>query len=419
MRRPVVQAQRLPAVVPSTEPDSETYWREAGEGRLVITRCPECEAFVWIPRPFCPVHMDVAMEWVEVSGRGVVYSYTRVERGDGAFADCTPYTLAYVELAEGPRVMTNIVDMPGGEVQVGQEVEVVFHAAEDGLAVPRFAPIRSSATPLPANTRCMQRITSERQIACKIVCRLEMANCVSIGDGMSLTGAAAVDPLVDALYQLIRTGELSPGQRVDQRAVSERLSVSRTPLREALRALAADGVLVRTLNQGYGVAKLSAADLLQYYSIRTFLETEVLRTIEWPDDQQLAELRQANEECEKAADDGSIDHLVDANRRFHFLMFSWSPLTIIISEIERVWRVSDPYRTLHLSNPERRKRVGADHRKMIEAIQDQDGPRLIKLMDSHRSASRKILQDMLGSSLSTALMSLPQSATHITTRRGA
>ncbi len=50
------------------------------------------------------------------------------------------------------------------------------------------------------------------------------------------TDVMTVDPLVDALYELIRTGELSPGQRVDQRAVSERLNVSRTPLREALRA---------------------------------------------------------------------------------------------------------------------------------------------------------------------------------------
>ena len=71
-----------------------------------------------------------------------------------------------------------------------------------------------------------------------------------------------VDPLVDALYTLIRTGELSPGERVDQRVISERLEVSRTPLREALRALAADGILVRTPNAGYAVAKLSAGDVL-------------------------------------------------------------------------------------------------------------------------------------------------------------
>lgn len=227
-----------------------------------------------------------------------------------------------------------------------------------------------------------------------------------------------MDPLVDALYELIRTGELSPGQRVDQRAVSERLNVSRTPLREALRALATDGILIRTHNAGYDVAKLSAGDLLQYYSIRSFLETEVLKTIEWPDEEQLAALRQANEECERAAGDGSVENLVDANRRFHFLMLSWSPLTILISEVQRVWRVSDPYRRLHLSNPERRKRVGLDHHKMIEAIEQRDRQRLIKLMDSHRAASRKILQDMLGPALSPALMSLPQSSSSARTGRG-
>ena len=145
--RPVIQARALPSAVPSTDPDSVTYWKEAGQGRLVITRCPECQAFVWIPRPFCPVHMHTATEWVEVSGRGVVYSYTRVERADGAFADSVPYTLAYVELAEGPRVMTNIIDIGSEQLEVGQEVEVVFHEAADGTAVPRFAPARPLSTP--------------------------------------------------------------------------------------------------------------------------------------------------------------------------------------------------------------------------------------------------------------------------------
>jgi DNA-binding GntR family transcriptional regulator len=196
---------------------------------------------------------------------------------------------------------------------------------------------------------------------------------------------------------------------VDQREVSERLNVSRTPLREALRALAADGVLVRTPNAGYGVAKLSAADLLQYYSIRTFLETEVLRTLEWPDAEQLAALKAANEECREAATDSTLDRLVAANRTFHLLMFSWSPLTIMYKEIQRVWRVSAPYRVLHLSNQTRRKNVAVDHDHMIAAIEERDTARLISLMDDHRGQSRTMLQDMLGPSLPSALISLPQS----------
>ena len=221
---------------------------------------------------------------------------------------------------------------------------------------------------------------------------------------------AVKDPLVDALYLLIRTGELSPGQRVDQRAISERLEVSRTPLREALRALAADGVLVRTPNQGYAVAKLSAADLLQYYALRTFLESEILRSLEWPDEKQLDDLRAANRRCVEAAESGSIDALVSANGEFHLLMFSWSPLNILKAEVERIWRVSDPFRSLHLSNPERRRNVATDHQRMIDTIEAHDAERLVELMDAHRSTSRQVLQDMLGSSLSGPLLSLPQSA---------
>ncbi|XVQ14965.1 GntR family transcriptional regulator [Spirillospora sp. CA-255316] len=226
----------------------------------------------------------------------------------------------------------------------------------------------------------------------------------------------ALDPLVESLYRLIRTGELLPGERVDQRAISERLEVSRTPLREALRALAADGILTRTPNAGYAVAKLSAVDLLQYYSIRAFLEAEVLQTIQWPTDAQMAALRAANEICREAAIEGDVERLIAANRDFHFIKFRLSPLKIMVGEIERVWRVSDPYRALHLSNAERRTRVASDHDEMLQAIERQDVDALIVLMDKHRAASRNLLQEMLGAQVPPSLMILPQSASELHVR---
>lgn len=224
------------------------------------------------------------------------------------------------------------------------------------------------------------------------------------------------DPLVDALYRLIRTGELSPGQRVDQRVISERLEVSRTPLREALRALAGDGILTRTPNAGYAVAKLSAADLLQYYSIRAFLENEVLGSLEWPSKEELGRLRRANEDCRTAAEAGALEDLMAANMAFHFTMFRWSTLTIMVKEIERIWRVSDPYRALHLSNRERRSHVAVDHDKMIKAVEARNAARLIELQDAHRATSRVLLQDMLGHSLPQPLVALPQAAAELAGR---
>lgn len=224
------------------------------------------------------------------------------------------------------------------------------------------------------------------------------------------------DPLVDALYRLIRTGELSPGQRVDQRVISERLEVSRTPLREALRALAVDGILTRTPNAGYAVTKISAAELIQYYSIRAFLETEVLSTLVWPSTEQLEELRMCNERCRSAAAAGALEELLAANMTFHFTIFRWSTLTIMAKEIERIWRVSDPYRALHLSNRDRRSNVAEDHDRMIEAVAAQDAPRLIELQDAHRASSRVLLQDMLGDGLPPTLLTLPQSAVELAAR---
>lgn len=221
------------------------------------------------------------------------------------------------------------------------------------------------------------------------------------------------DPINDAPCTLtsIRTEELSLGQPVDQRLVSERLEVSRTPLREALRALESDGILTRIPRTGY--AQLSTADLLQCYSMRTLLEPEVLRTIEWPNRAGVEKLRAFNEDCRAAIAADDVEWLIEANRAFHFLVLSWSPLTTFVNEIERIWRLSDPYRTSHYrSNRERRLHTVLDHEEMIKAVEAHDAEHLVALMDNHRCGSRTTLQNMLGPSSSPHLMALSQSSHH-------
>lgn len=131
----------LPSAAPVFDADTEPHWRGAAAGRLMLPRCEQCGAFVWIPRPYCPTDLSPT-RWVEASGRGVVYSYTTVHRGERAYAKRPPFVLAYVELAEGPRVMTNIVGCPPGEIRIGMPVTVTFDPADDdpALAIPRFKP---------------------------------------------------------------------------------------------------------------------------------------------------------------------------------------------------------------------------------------------------------------------------------------
>jgi uncharacterized OB-fold protein len=83
-------------------------------------------------------------EWFASAGRGRVYSYTLNHRGQGAYQDAGPYVLAYVELDEGPRMMTNIVAAEADGLAVGLPVEVVFHDTGEGSALPRFRPVAAS-----------------------------------------------------------------------------------------------------------------------------------------------------------------------------------------------------------------------------------------------------------------------------------
>jgi uncharacterized OB-fold protein len=133
----------LPVPVPRTgaAPELAEFWRAAGEGRLLLRRCDDCGHPIWYPRAFCPDCGSLRTSWSQASGRGHVYSFTVVHRSTvPGYREVVPYVVAYVELAEGPRVLTNLVDCDPGDVRIGMAVSVVFHDAGAGMALFRFAP---------------------------------------------------------------------------------------------------------------------------------------------------------------------------------------------------------------------------------------------------------------------------------------
>ena len=139
------QARSLPAPAPAVNPETSEFWAATADGRLLLKRCLDCGSVIWYPRAICPECSSLATEWVAASGLGRVYSYTVNHRGEGAYADAVPYVLAYVELDEGPRIMTNIVGADDADLAVGLPVEVVFHDTGEGSALPRFRPAAPSA----------------------------------------------------------------------------------------------------------------------------------------------------------------------------------------------------------------------------------------------------------------------------------
>lgn len=130
----------LPVPSPPVNPETAPFWSGVDESRLVLPRCLACRTVIWYPRTFCPSCHRTGVEWVECSGRGSVYSFSVTQKGDGAWREVGPYVLAYVELDEGPRVLTNIVECDPSSLAVGQAVEVVFERNGEGRALPRFRP---------------------------------------------------------------------------------------------------------------------------------------------------------------------------------------------------------------------------------------------------------------------------------------
>jgi uncharacterized protein len=135
----IVETPELAAPVPEVAPELREFWAATAEGRLLLRRCTACGEAIWYPRPICPFCHSTATVWEQASGAGTIYTFSVVRRGAGPYAGA-PYVLAYVELSEGPRMMTNIVDCPVDDVRIGQPVELVFHRTEEGMALPRFRP---------------------------------------------------------------------------------------------------------------------------------------------------------------------------------------------------------------------------------------------------------------------------------------
>jgi uncharacterized OB-fold protein len=130
----------LPTPTPLVNVETKQFWDATAEGKLLLPRCNACSTVIWYPRAFCPECSSFDISWIQASGRGTIYSYTVNRRGQGDYRDLA-YVVAYVELAEGPRMLTNIVDCDFETVRVGQEVELVFHPTGSGQALPRFRPV--------------------------------------------------------------------------------------------------------------------------------------------------------------------------------------------------------------------------------------------------------------------------------------
>jgi uncharacterized OB-fold protein len=142
--RPVHDPPPLPEKAkPRDEPPPDleqgAFWEAAGEGRLIVQRCANGHHQLYA-RPHC-VTCREPVEWVDASGFATVYSFTVLRQHfSRSLRHRLPLVVALVDLDEGPRIMTNLIDVEPGEVRVGMRVEVWFERVSETAALPYFTP---------------------------------------------------------------------------------------------------------------------------------------------------------------------------------------------------------------------------------------------------------------------------------------
>lgn len=201
---------------------------------------------------------------------------------------------------------------------------------------------------------------------------------------------------LDLLRQLIISGQLKPGQRVNQEDIAGQLGVSVAPVREALRVLEQEGQLAYLPRRGYFVSELNIGDLAEIYELRRVLEERaVRRALPLLDEDALARLRSAARDCADAAERGDVAVELEANRRFHFAMFDAPEQVHTVRVIRLLWDSTEAYRAMYYNSVEERLASIDAHDRILAAVAERDADRLISELDAHRERALDVLRVIL------------------------
>ena len=133
---------QLPNPVPYQSPDNREFWTATAESRLLLRRCDDCSAFIWYPRPFCPICGSLRTSWAQASGLGSVYTFTGLGTSQyrSGLPRCGAIRRRLRRTRRGTRVLTNIIGVAPEDVRIGMPVSVEFTDTGEGSALYRFTP---------------------------------------------------------------------------------------------------------------------------------------------------------------------------------------------------------------------------------------------------------------------------------------
>jgi DNA-binding GntR family transcriptional regulator len=202
--------------------------------------------------------------------------------------------------------------------------------------------------------------------------------------------------IADKVRELVVRGALSPGEHLGQAELAERFEVSRMPVREALKLLAADGVVSHDPNRGYFVTRLSRVEAVQLYKMRRWLEAQLLESLEWPTAKRLSVIRAKLDEVDGLLLAGEWSKWMTGLNGLRRTIFDLSSEKIILQEALRLWTLTDRYRLLML--PTARvadERAGSSERALLDAMEKQDRVALLAAYHKDRDRIETILLEAL------------------------
>ena len=127
--------------LPNPTPDSAAFWEACQQHVLKLQQCNACGEFWFPPGNRCGHCWSESWEWKPVSGRGQLFTFTVIRRAYHAgFADGLPYNVAVVQLEEGPRLVSNVVECAPEDLKVGMPLSVVFEDVTPETTLPKFRP---------------------------------------------------------------------------------------------------------------------------------------------------------------------------------------------------------------------------------------------------------------------------------------
>lgn len=139
------QAPSVPRPLPAIDDLTRPFWTAANEGRLIVQRCEACGRLQFPAAFRCRACGAEAPVWTEVSGRGVVHTFTVFHRAlHPAFAADVPYNVSVIELDEGPFMVSNVIG--GRQPTIGMRVRVTFESISEGIKLPKFEPLDDDLT---------------------------------------------------------------------------------------------------------------------------------------------------------------------------------------------------------------------------------------------------------------------------------